>query len=80
MYMNFNWDIFFTLLKKKLIVPVIGNDIILIKTGKDISLTLTEHITNQLAKHLKLDFNNLSLRQFISKHQNTTMVKSLVKH
>ncbi len=80
MYANFNWDVFFTLLKKKQIVPVIGSDLILIKTGKDISLKLTEHITNQLAKNLKLEFNNLSLSQFISKYQNSTMVKSLIKH
>jgi len=80
MYANFNWDVFFTLLKKKQIIPVIGNDLILIKTGKDISLKLTEHITNQLAKNLKLEHNNLSLQQFISKYQNSTMVKSLIKH
>lgn len=80
MYMDFNWDIFFTLLKRKLIVPVIGSDLVLIKTGKDLSLTLAEHITNQLAKQLKLDNNNLTLCQFISKHQNSTVVKSLVKH
>jgi len=80
MYMNFNWEIFFTLLKNKLIVPVIGNDIVLIKTSKGVSLTLTEHITNQLAKQLKLDNNNLTLRQFISKYHHSTMVKSLIKH
>jgi hypothetical protein len=80
MYATFNWDIFFTLLKKKLIIPVIGSDLVLHKTGKDISLKLTEHIANQLAKNLKLELNNLSLQQFILKYQNSTMVKSMIKH
>lgn len=76
---EFNWDILFTLLQKRLIIPIIGSDLILIRSANARPIPLYDYLTRKLSERLRLSADNMTLRDFILKHQNNTLVNSILK-
>ena len=66
---EFNWDILFTLLRKKLIVPVIGSDIITIKGNNGNRISINDYLTQKLAERLGVEKGRLNFHEFILKYQ-----------
>ena len=79
MHKNFNWNILFALLKKQLIVPVIGSDLILIKQENNELIPLYQHIAKKLAEKLNIPLTTLHLFDFILQNQNTSLITSFLK-
>ena len=75
---DFNWDILLTLLKENLIVPIIGSDLILIKQG-NLNIPLHDYLTQKISERLGIYHGRMSFQEFILKHQNKTLVKSIIK-
>ncbi|SMO66185.1 SIR2-like domain-containing protein [Saccharicrinis carchari] len=74
---NIDWDMILKLISKNKVVPVIGNDLLIIKKG-DEHIPLYAYITQKLGTKLNIDVKGLNFREFVLENQrNSTLMDEI---
>jgi len=76
---NFNWDILLTLIKQRLVVPVLGTGLIFVKNSGKESISLQEHVAKAMSKKLNCDYQGEGLNSLISRNRENLLMFGLLK-
>jgi|WetSurMetagenome_2_1015567.scaffolds.fasta_scaffold01477_7 hypothetical protein len=80
MSQEFNWEMFLDLSKDNLVIPVIGNELILVKNEENGEIIpLYDYITIKLSKKLNVSTDNLNLGDFVLRHKNEQFLDTYIR-